>query len=53
MLEDTHDQCNHPNSQKRSSWYLLTGIILGLILGLAYAWLINPVIYKSASGCPG
>ena len=48
MLEDTHEiSVTTPTSQKRSSWYLLTGIILGLILGLAYAWLINPVIYKS------
>jgi hypothetical protein len=34
---------------KRSSWYLLTGVILGLILGLVYAWLINPVVYESST----
>ena len=35
--------------QKRSPWYLLTGLVLGLILGLVYAWLINPVIYETSS----
>ena len=29
----------------RGSWYLLTGIVLGLIFGLVYAWLVNPVVY--------
>lgn len=50
MLEDTREiSVTPPTSAKRSSWYLLTGIILGLILGLAYAWLINPVIYENSA----
>ncbi len=28
--------------QKRSNWYLLTGLILGLIIGLVYSWSISP-----------
>jgi tetrahydromethanopterin S-methyltransferase subunit G len=33
--------------KKHSAWYLLTGLIIGLILGLVYAWLINPVVYEN------
>jgi hypothetical protein len=29
--------------QNRGNWYLLTGLILGLTLGLIYAWVISPV----------
>jgi len=32
-----------PPSPSQSSWYLLTGLILGLGLGLVYAWVISPV----------
>ena len=32
---------------RSSSWYLLTGLVLGITLGLIYAWLINPVVYES------
>jgi len=31
---------------KRSAWYLLTGLIIGLALGFIYAWFINPVVYQ-------
>jgi len=31
--------------ERRSAWYLLTGLILGMFLGLIYSWVINPVIY--------
>ena len=31
---------------KQFPWYLLTGLILGFLLGLLYAWLINPVVYS-------
>ncbi len=27
----------------------MTGLILGLILGLVYAWLINPVVYENTA----
>ncbi len=29
----------------RGPWYLLTGLILGVALGLAYSWLIQPIRY--------
>ncbi len=32
---------------KQGGWYLLTGVMLGLILGLIYAWLMDPVVYES------
>lgn len=28
---------------KRGNWYLLTGLVLGVILGIVYAWVIAPV----------
>ncbi len=28
--------------EKRGHWYLLTGLVLGAVLGLLYAWWINP-----------
>lgn len=50
MLDDTRETRITPQSPpKRSPWYLLTGAILGLILGLVYAWLINPVVYESST----
>lgn len=32
---------------KRGSWYLLTGLVIGLLLGLGYAILVNPAVYDS------
>jgi len=29
--------------QNRGNWYLLTGLILGLALGMIYTWVISPV----------
>jgi hypothetical protein len=29
--------------QNRGNWYLLTGLVLGLIMGIVYAWVIAPV----------
>ena len=31
--------------EKRGHWYLLTGLMIGLGLGLLYAWVISPVQY--------
>jgi len=28
--------------EERGSWYLLTGLVIGIILGLLYAWIISP-----------
>jgi hypothetical protein len=33
------------NHKNRGHWYLLTGLILGIILGLMFTWLIQPVEY--------
>lgn len=30
---------------RRGPWYLITGLILGMALGMAYAWLVSPVAY--------
>jgi hypothetical protein len=34
---------------ERGPWYLLTGLVLGALLGLAYAWFYAPVKYVDAS----
>ncbi|MFN2160274.1 MAG: hypothetical protein ACK2U3_00515 [Anaerolineales bacterium] len=31
--------------EERGNWYLITGVVVGLAIGLLYAWLINPVDY--------
>ena len=41
-------QIQPASTPKRGSWYLLTGLVIGLLLGLAYACLINPVVYKDS-----
>lgn len=35
--------------ENRGPWYLLTGLALGLIIGLAYAWLVRPVQYTNTA----
>jgi hypothetical protein len=35
-------------NDRRGSWYLLTGAVLGVALGLIYSWLISPVEYVDA-----
>ncbi len=32
-------------NEQRGNLYLLTGLVMGVVLGLAYAWLISPVKY--------
>lgn len=32
-------------SERRGPWYLLTGLVLGVVIGLAYGWLLSPVSY--------
>ena len=34
---------------ERGPWYLLTGLVIGVVLGLAYAWLVQPVEYVDTS----
>jgi hypothetical protein len=31
--------------EERGSWYLLTGLVIGIILGLLYSWIISPTEY--------
>jgi hypothetical protein len=35
--------------EERGRWYLLTGVILGIVMGLAYAWLVSPREYRDTS----
>jgi hypothetical protein len=35
-------------SERRGSWYLLTGAVLGVAIGLIYSWVISPVKYVDA-----
>jgi hypothetical protein len=34
--------------QRRSSWFLFTGLVFGLLAGVWYAWYYAPVIYRDA-----
>jgi hypothetical protein len=36
-------------NEDRGPWYLLTGLVIGIVLGLVYAWRINPVVYENTS----
>ncbi|UCH59915.1 MAG: hypothetical protein JSV61_00145 [Anaerolineales bacterium] len=33
--------------ENRGPWYLLTGLLFGAVIGLAYAWLVQPVRYTN------
>ena len=35
--------------QKQGHWYLLTGILIGFLAGLAVAWIVQPVEYTDTS----
>ncbi|MRR32078.1 hypothetical protein EG834_17510, partial [bacterium] len=32
-------------NESRGPWYLFSGLIIGLVLGIFYAWVISPVQY--------
>jgi hypothetical protein len=32
-------------NEQRGNWYLLTGLVIGLVLGVLYSWVISPVQY--------
>jgi hypothetical protein len=34
--------------ERKGSWYLLTGMVIGLAMGLVYSWIISPVRYINA-----
>lgn len=31
--------------EERGSWYLLTGLVIGIVLGLLYSWVLAPIEY--------
>jgi len=35
--------------ENRGPWYLLTGLVLGTIIGVLYAWFVRPVQYTNTS----
>lgn len=37
------------NSDQRGPWYLLTGVVLGVVFGLVYAWAVQPVRYTDTA----
>lgn len=47
-LDDTQE-LRTESGTKRGGWYLLLGLVLGVILGLAYTWVVNPVIYETTA----
>ena len=50
MNDQTREiRLNPQPDKKRSHWYLLTGLVLGVAVGLIYAWLINPVVYQDTT----
>ena len=34
--------------ERKGSWYLLSGVVVGLAMGLVYSWVISPVRYIDA-----
>jgi hypothetical protein len=36
-------------NDERGPWYLLTGLVLGAVIGLLYAWVIQPVQYTNTT----
>jgi len=34
---------------KHGGWYILIGLVLGVILGVAYTWIANPVVYETTA----
>ncbi len=36
-------------NEKRGSWYLITGLIFGILVGVLFAWLVSPVHYVNTS----
>lgn len=48
MTDETREMRINPKpAAKETHWYLLTGLVMGFLLGLLYAWMINPVVYEN------
>ncbi len=37
------------NYEERGPWYLLTGLVIGVILGLVYSLKFDPVVFESTA----
>ncbi|MDD2696431.1 MAG: hypothetical protein PHD58_10960, partial [Anaerolineales bacterium] len=37
------------SEERRGAWFLLTGLIIGAVLGLLYAWVVQPVQYTNTA----
>ncbi|MDD5468949.1 MAG: hypothetical protein PHS96_14215 [Anaerolineales bacterium] len=37
------------SEERRGAWFLLTGLIIGAVLGLFYAWVVQPVQYTNTA----
>lgn len=35
--------------EKGKSWYLLTGLLIGILIGLVFTWLICPAVYEDTT----
>lgn len=40
---------HYPDDEPARPWFVLTGLVIGLLVGIGYTWWIAPVIYRDAS----
>ena len=36
-------------NERRGPWYLLTGLVIGVVIGVLYAWLVSPVDFTNTA----
>ena len=44
-MRDDLERDELDQNEQRGNWYLLTGLVIGLVLGVLYSWVISPVQY--------
>ncbi len=44
-MRDDLERDELDQNEQRGNWYLLTGLVIGLVLGVLYSWVISPVKY--------
>lgn len=44
-MRDDLDRDDLDQNEQRGNWYLLTGLVIGLVLGVLYSWVVSPVKY--------
>jgi|GEM_PF-365508 len=50
MIDQTREIRIKPQHEiKRDHWYLLSGLVLGIVAGLIFTWLLFPVVYEDTS----